>query len=377
MRILQVIVGLNVGGAEMSLLRLCTKLSERNDFDIKIVTLTPPGKLLKEFESLGIQVISLNIKNVFSIPLAVYTYLNLIRKFKPSLVHSWMYHANIFAGLLSFFSSPVIWSLRSTHSSMNKMSMTYFINLISAFFSYLLPVEIICVSESAKKSHKSLGYNSKIMSVIPNGYDFTEIDAFTNNNVPIEIKRIKDSGALIIASVARYDSFKDHNNFIEAAGQILEFYDNVYFIMVGEGVDRNNDFLTKKIKEVTQKVDNILLMGYRSDVNNILFNSDIYCLHSISEGFPNSLAEAMCVGLPCVSTDVGDAALMLGDACEKSIVPIKDSNKLSSALKYLIDLPEHDRKKLGDYLKIRIQENYGIDVLTQKIIGKYEKAKCK
>lgn len=375
MRILHVIVGLNVGGTEMSLLRLCTKLSERNDFDIKIVTLTPREKLLKEFESLGIQVISLNIKNVFSIPLAVYTYFNLIRKFKPSLVHSWMYHANVFAGLLSFFSSPVIWSLRSTHSSMNKMSMTYFINLISAFFSYLFPVEIICVSESAKKSHKSLGYNSKIMSVIPNGYDFTEIDAFTNNNVPIEIKRIKDSGALIIASVARYDSFKDHNNFIEAAGKILELYDNVYFVLVGEGVDCNNDFITKKIKDVTPKVEKFVLMGFRSDVNNILFNSDIYCLHSISEGFPNGLAEAMCVGLPCVSTNVGDVSLMFGDRLSNNIVPISDSFELFKALSCILNLSANDRFLMGLDFKNRIRESYDINNLINKMYEIYEKAK--
>ncbi len=375
MKILYVIISLNVGGAEMSLLRLCSKLSKIRDTDIKIVTLKQSGTLLNEFEQLGISVISLNVNSILNIPAAIYKYLSIIRDFKPSIVHSWMYHANIFAGLLSFFSAPVIWSLRSTHSSLNKISTTNFINITSSFFSYLIPTEIICVSESSKKSHLSLGYNSKIMSVIPNGYDFNEIDAFNNNNVPIEIKRIKESGGLIVVSVARYDPFKDHITFLEAAGKILELHDNVYFILVGEGVDGNNNILTKKIKAVTQKVDKILLMGYRSDINTILFNSDIYCLHSISEGFPNGLAEAMCFGLPCVSTNVGDVSLMFGDKLTNNIVPISDSFELFKVLTSILNLSANERFLMGLDFKKRIKESYDINNLINKMYDSYERAK--
>jgi glycosyltransferase involved in cell wall biosynthesis len=85
---------------------------------------------------------------------------------------------------------------------------------------------------------------------------------------------------------------------------------------------------------------------------------DIFCLHSVSEGFPNVLGEAMCVGLPCVTTDVGDAALMVGE--HGSIVPHSNPEKLAAALQVMIDQTPQERTNIGQALSQRIRNHYSI-----------------
>ncbi len=376
MKVLHVIVGLNVGGAERSLFKLSENLILHN-IDIKIVTLGKPGKLAVDFERLGIDVYCLDLVSVLQIPTAFLKLVKIVKDYNPSVVHTWMYHSNLFGGLVAYFlGKPVIWSIRSTHASLNNFKLTNFVNIFSIVFSYFIPTEIICVSESSKLSHVKLGYNDKIVTVLPNGY---EVDnRFLNSlSAPNDLKKIINSNSLLITSVGRDNEFKDHDTFIETACNILNFNQNIYFVIVGEGLDYNNQKLVNKILSKNLNLDKFLLLGYRTDVMSILAYSNIYCLHSVSEGFPNSLAEAMLLGVPCVSTDVGDASLMLGDEYKKFVVPAKDPKKLSLALGYLIDLPEYNRKKLGEYLKNRIQKNYNINLLTQKMIHKYESAKCR
>ena len=105
--------------------------------------------------------------------------------------------------------------------------------------------------------------------------------------------------------------------------------------------------------------DNFILLGYRKDIPSLLKTIDIFCLHSVSEGFPNVLGEAMSAGLPSVVTDVGDSKYILGNG--GFVVPKKDSNSLSNELLKLLNMSHIERKNIGDIARNRVEKEFSID----------------
>jgi glycosyltransferase involved in cell wall biosynthesis len=104
--------------------------------------------------------------------------------------------------------------------------------------------------------------------------------------------------------------------------------------------------------------DRLHLLGERRDVREILTGCDIATLSSFGEGFPNVLGEAMACGLPCVTTDVGDAALIVGDT--GIVVPPRDAARLSDGWRRLYELGETDRQALGMKARERIAMHWSL-----------------
>lgn len=153
----------------------------------------------------------------------------------------------------------------------------------------------------------------------------------------------------------RFNPDKDQKNFVMATGRLARINFNVRFMMVGRNLDVNNLDLMHWIKE-TDHVDRFILLGERSDVSACLSAMDIFCLHSRTEGFPNVLGEAMAIGLPCVATDVGDAALLLGG--DGIIVQKENHVLLANGLKKLLALTGEERSLLGRNAKQRINDKF-------------------
>ena len=112
---------------------------------------------------------------------------------------------------------------------------------------------------------------------------------------------------LIIGLVARWDSLKDHSMFIEAAAAVSREHEDIYFVLVGRGIEWETPELAALIRTAGLQ-DRMILLGERDDIPSLTAAFDIACSSSITEGFPTTIGEAMACGVPCVVTDVGDAA---------------------------------------------------------------------
>src|SRR5690606_22128782 len=133
----------------------------------------------------------------------------------------------------------------------------------------------------------------------------------------------------------RYNLVKDHKTFIEAAGKVAAERNDVRFMLVGRDLEHSNSQLMALIN-ATRYADAFYLLGERNDVPACMQASDIFCLHSITEGFPNVVGEAMAVGLPCITTDVGDAAYLLDNP--EWVVPAASPGKLADKLAAMLSL---------------------------------------
>jgi glycosyltransferase involved in cell wall biosynthesis len=138
---------------------------------------------------------------------------------------------------------------------------------------------------------------------------------------------------------------------------VAKQYINAFFLLIGPGMDTGNKLLADFIS-ATEYSHRFVLLGERSDVPVCLAAMDIFCLSSRTEGFPNVVGEAMAMGLPCVVTDVGDAALLVAET--GVVVPKEDSPALAQGISYLLTMTPEDRIQLGQTAKVRIQAMFSM-----------------
>lgn len=366
MKILHVIVGLNVGGAELMLRRLVE--SQRGNLDLEqvVLSLTDAGSIGAQMRVGGVEVHALNMRSVFDVPSVFSKLIRFIRGAKPDIVHTWMYHADFLGGLAARIagSCAVVWGVRSTAIPQGVFSFTYWLIRLCALCSYVIPKRVICVSNSAMAAHIKLHYSASKMVVIVNGYDFSVFALHPNSRIKSRAELGFGHADVVIGVVGRFDPLKDFHNFVAAASRMARHRGDVKFLMVGRGNEWENTTLAGWINEagLTAKFK---LVGQQDDVPYYLSALDIFCLSSVNEAFPNVVVEAMAMGLPCVVTRAGDAADILGD--EDFVVAVKDPVALAEALMRMCDLDSIERGKIGQRNAGKVIGEFGIG----KIAGKY------
>ena len=366
MKVIHVIVGLEIGGAENMLRRLID-----SDIDsisnTTVVSLTTLGTIGEVLCTQRVKVYALGMTSIFSFPVTLWRLIQIFRKFRPAIVQTWMYHADLMGGLAAIIAGcRVVWNVRSTAIPQGVMSVTYWLIRLCAIASYVIPVRIICCAQAAKDAHIKLGYVINKMVVIPNGYDFTNFTPCLNSRAKDRAYLGFGFGDIVICTVGRFDPLKDFHNFISAASKLSAIRNDVKYVMVGRNVDASNTTLLGWIDNagLTEK---FLLLGERSDIPSILSAIDIFCLSSVNEAFPNVVVEAMAMSVPCVVTKAGDAAEILGD--DEFVVPVQDSGALSDALLRLCNFSLTDRVMLGEKGAKKVRKDYGINEVRKK----YEK----
>ena len=375
--ILHIIIGLNVGGAELMLKRLIESNKGNTNYRHAVISLTSLGKVGQQLQALGVEVQALNMRSLLDIPRVLWRLVWLIRASNADIVQTWLYHADLLGGLVTRFTGfcPVVWGIRCTTISQGPLSVTFWLVRLCAILSHIVPHRIICCANSAKLVHTKLGYSVHKMSVISNGYDFSVFDRSLGLRTKARTKLRFNVDEIVIGTVGRFDLIKDFNNFVAAAYIVAEKQPNVKFLMVGHNIEWSNHTLRGWIESAG--LENIFqLVGEQSDIPYFLSAMDIFCLSSAcGEGFPNVVVEAMAMGLPCVVTHVGDAADILGDG--DYVVPVKDSISLGDALLRMCDLKPVDRRVLGERNAKRVREEYGIEKIRRKYEAVYDEVSKK
>jgi glycosyltransferase involved in cell wall biosynthesis len=118
------------------------------------------------------------------------------------------------------------------------------------------------------------------------------------------------NGTILIGLVARFGPVKDHGNFSQAANRLPGIKGNAYSVLLGRSVDNENTQITAAI-QTSGHERRFHLLGEREDIPQIMAALDIATSFSASEGFQNTISEAMACGVPCVVTDAGDSSLLL------------------------------------------------------------------
>jgi len=359
-----VITNLNRGGAEGFLERLIRSSSVLNKNNCLIISLIDIGSVGDLLILKGYQVLALNMNSVMNIPRVFLLLWRIFRRVQPKVVHTWLYHADALGGVAAKLAGvkTIFWGVRSYDIKKGGNSMTIFLRKFNALISSWVPNNILYPAVSAKELHVKHGYCDEKSKVIPNGYDLKRIPGYhlsTNFRQDYNIQ----CGTRIVLSIGRNSPEKDYDTYFKVIEKVLSSENNLIFVLAGDGID------TFSLEEYLNRLntnhrERILLLGRRNDIYQLLIASDIFCLHSKTEAFPNALAEAMLVGRASVVTDVGDAKYLQSGS--GFCVPSENSDLLTQALKDLLNLPVDEINKMQNDASERIKSHFGLsEVSTQ------------
>lgn len=365
MKVCHVITGLEVGGAELALCGLLEALSEP---DNTVVSLRGESALSARVAGLA-PLSHLGMNPGRATPRDVLRLRQVLRRNQPDVIHAWMYHANIVTSLaMAGLRTPLIWGIHHSLSDLaSEKRKTRVVIRANAWLSGS-PTRIRYVSALAAEQHKRFGFSARRALVIPNGYDTDRLKPDPTARARVRRQLGIRPDALVIGMVARVHPTKDHQNFLEAAARFVPGHPATTFVLVGEGASEDNPQLLASIERLGLR-RHMRLCGKRADVAELDAAFDIATLSSRGEAFPNAIAEAMACGSPCVATDVGDAALIIGDT--GVVVPPRDAAALGNGWAQLAALAASERRALGMRARQRIIEHFAREVIARRFVRLY------
>ncbi|MGL4358058.1 MAG: glycosyltransferase [Cetobacterium sp.] len=355
-KIVNIIVGLGNGGAEMMLYKLLETVdTKKNEFIV--ISMTDKGVMGERIESLGIKLYTLEMKK--GIP----TFKGLIKAIsickKTDIIQSWMYHADLLAFIVSIFVKPkkIIWGIRRSNLEKNKnKKLTLIIAKLNSILSRYIDTIVTC-SIKAKEEHIKFGYKEEKIIVIPNGFSVKRYHFIEKAQEEIRNELKIDKDKKILSLVGRWEKLKDHKNCLNALEILSKKRNDFVLLLCGTEINKENKELMDLIEN--RNLNNfVYLLDRRDDIPKIMSATDIYISSSSGEGFSNVIGEAMACETICVVTDVGDSSYIIGDS--GFVVPRENPERLASEIEKIFNLSEDKKNQLKKIARERIIEKFEI-----------------
>lgn len=367
LHVTHVITSLQVGGAQVMLSRLLAG-QDRSATTAEVISLTDAGPIAQMLAAQGVRVRALGMRRGVPAPLRAARLAGWLRAARPDVVQTWMYHADLIGGMAARLAGvPVVWGVHHTDLPAHATKLgTRLTAAACARLSGLVPSAIVCCSQATHDAHAALGYAANKLTVIPNAFD---LDAFQPSAAARESVRNElglEAGALLLGQFGRFHPQKDHRTFLEAAGRLAARMPHVHFLLAGDDMtDRNAELA--EAKRALGLQGRLHLLGRRDDVPRLMAALDLATLSSaFGEGLPLVVGEAMACAVPCVVTDVGDAARVVGDT--GLVVLPGQPAALAEAWEALLSAEPATRRARGEAARQRVASHYHLPTL----IARYE-----
>ena len=367
MRVLHIITDFDDGGAQAVLCRFVT--ADRNN-EHQVISLMNIGAYGERLLDVGIKVYALDMpKSRLTIAGVVKLY-QLIRQIDADMIQTWMYHSDFLGSIVARVAGKktVVWGIHNTNLDPAKTSTsTRAIVRACGFLSKTLPLKIVSCSQEGIKVHAALGYQPQKMVVIPNGYDISEFAPQPESRRQLrDLWQIPEQTTLF-GMVARWNPQKDHANLIAALSQLQERVQSPWHcVTIGSNMSEDNQELLDLLDRAGVR-DRVTLLGIRTDIPAVMSALDFHVLSSAyGEAFPNVVAEAMACETPCIVTEVGDSALIVGDT--GWVVPSSDPAGLATAMVAAIDelLNQTALAQRRVRCRERIEANFNLQIMIDR-----------
>ncbi len=365
-RLMFLVPSLSTGGAEIQLINLVRGL-DRSRFRVYVVTLYSTPDSSKRVKELGIEYLELDKRHAWDFRFLGPLYF-WIRLHRIDIIHGINVSARFFAWVMGRMSHcKVVVSERNSqpvYSSLGSRfyhAMEHFTNRKSDW--------IVANSLAGKKFTESLGVSSSLTSMIPNGID---PDRLKSNGLSTRLKQELglNSDSIIVGMVARLFPQKDHKTFLKAAEIVASKRNNCYFILVGDGPERDH------LEQLTRRLsldDRVIFAGNQSHIADWLQIIDVVVLTSKqSEGCPNSIIEAMTMAKPVIVTNVDGNREWIVDRQNGILIPPQHPEVLAQELSHLLDSPEQQRILAGN-AKDYAQERFSLSTMISSYENGYKK----
>jgi glycosyltransferase involved in cell wall biosynthesis len=361
-KIIYLITGLGVGGAERALVELATHLP-KDRYEVVVACLQPPGPFSDDLMTSGIPVIDLGGMQGLDYVRSACRLFRLLRKEQAIILHSQLFRADVLAAVVGRFARVPIMVATRQNVNIGGMKKERVNRLIRHAFD-----RTIAVSDKVRTVEVQLSHTdpNKVV-VIPN---CVQVDSFTNINEK-KVKALRtelglDSDTPLIGIVARFHKQKGHIYLLEAMTQVLKEVPTFKALLVGDGELRSA--IEEKARMLNLSND-VIFTGIRHDISEILALIDLFVLPSLWEGLPLSLLEAMAAGKPVIATPVGGVPEIIEDGINGLLVSPRSPNDLAEAIITLLQNPKK-AKSMGDAGRKKVDE-YSVEAMVQKTENLY------
>lgn len=363
LRILFVVRALTVGGAERQLVLLAVGL-QRDGHDVTLCTAYTGGALADELRGTGVRQIELGQRSRADFPRMIWTLRQAISQLRPDIVHGYLPTSNTLAALATpRRAAAIVWGVRASDMRWAVYGRAHQLAFSITRRLAKRPDLIIANSDAGARFHLEQGFPAGSMLVIPNGID-------TDRFIPDPAIRRERRAAWgvspdtpLIGMVARLDPMKDHVALIEAVEILVRCGHRLDVVCVGEGPAAYTAMLRARAKSAgIESIVRWIPPGGDAAALYPAFDVAVSCSR-FGEGFSNALGEAMSCGVPCVSTDVGDARQIVGDTGR--VVPAGSSTALADALGGMLG---EDLVQAGARARQRIVTEFGVSRLLTRTV---------
>ena len=360
LEVVHVITDLRQGGAEAMLEKLIlTSRAATPEVNHRVVSLRTTGTVGERLLAAGISVEALGATGLASLPGCLGRLTAMLARTPPrTVVQTWLYHADLIGGLAARRAGrTVVWNIRQTGLGRDDIGRaTRAVVRLCGLLSSRVPARILCNANAAIDAHARFGYDTSRFQVIPNGFDTERFARDESGGAQVRASWGVHHDDVAVGLVARLDPQKDHATFVRAAAIAAARMPALRFVLVGRGILESPDL--RAAIAAAGLATRFVLDGQRGDVARVMSALDIFCLSSRAEGFPNVLGEAMACETPAVTTDCGDARVVLGD--DARVAPVGDAAALAERIVRVCALPAPQRRALGAGDRARIVREFDI-----------------
>ncbi len=359
-KILHLITGLEIGGAEMMLLKTLPHL--QNDFDNRVCCIRGHGPIGKQLEVAGISVLYLDLK-LISVPVAILRFWRIVEEFSPDILVTYLIHADLFGRILGrlFGIKKIVCNQRG------KLLQWEFLRFFDRATKFFVTKYIVQTEITKNELMGKLRLPDEKFVVIPNAINVSEF----NFEVDSAKKRAEiglGSNDMIIICVSKLRRGKGHEYLLEAFESISQRHHNTHLLIVGDGERRGE--LMHQIGTYQSK-SNVHFLGNRNDVKELLKISNVFVLATEGEGMSNAIMEAMASSLPIITTDIPENRKLIRHGDTGILVPKKDSLSIATSVESFLN-GEKNLSLLAGNAKRRVATDFDMPVIIRRIVALYD-----
>ncbi len=362
-----VIDNMRLGGTELNAVRTAEHL-DRSRFDLRVVCLTEEGPLSERYHDAGVPVEYMHLRSFYgpSMIRSGIAFVRMLRRERVDVVHAHDIYSNIFTaawaragGVHALITSRRWWT--SLPNAKLRVGGRFAVSRSTAILANSSAVAELVASETPSAE-------GRIWTIT----NFVDEPAFVTPD-PEERQRLRErwgapADAVVIGCVARFDPLKDHAGLLRAFALLRERNERVYLVLIGDGDARPE--LEALIRDLNLDA-HVHLAGEQRSRVNLHRGFDVSVLASTSEGFPNSLVEAMAAGRPVVATAVGGNCDAVVDRETGLLVTARRPDELATAMLRMVESEEF-RMAAGSSGATRARERFHATSVLAALESMYE-----
>ncbi len=348
---------------------------------VKMIRLLPREKFRCSLVIFGVNP-ALDLSQIFSCPVycfnlrrtydwnalkTAWSLSSLIRREHVSIVHSFFETSDLWGGMIAKLSGcPILVSSRRDMGIQREKKHDTAYKYMRRYTDLVLPVS----NQVREFCLERDGLDPGKVVTLYNGVEMKRFENDGGNEATREAFGLENASH-IISAIANIRPVKGLDVMVRAAAIVCRKFPRAYFVIVGEP---HKSVFLRELKALARELgvgENIRFLGGQNEIERFLKISQVFCLPSRSEGFSNSLIEAMGCGLPCVATDVGGNHEALEDGVSGYLVPNEDSQTMSARILGLLENPEL-AQRLGAAGRRKVEEKFTAEAMMSTLIGHYE-----